>query len=343
MRFAFGLGILGLATCLFTFCSIPTRAAERINVAEDKEQIVVRTPHLEATIKLTGYVSGVARLKDLKTDAVDLGFGLHIADWLMEPGSDAAYRDKLDKELVYEFNNAYHGKTAKKSIEGPQICTKAKKLEHKIIRGKDFVAVQLFYTYNIAAPGKNTGSKWVQTLVFPDDTRYFFSSEEVTCANESDSLFIRIDMPGHIKHERGDTFSEVYLSYHNQNAGIIPASEFSENFAPDEKFNYRRDEARKTPDRVIRAYHIRGDEKANSPWLGGLTLAPDAVYEAWCHERGYICMIEEVGGNPVKIGETLGAAYIVGFFDSVAEMRSVYDKYRGALRIDVDSDGFQLK
>jgi hypothetical protein len=87
---------------------------------------------------------------DKRTGFRDPGYGLDIVDWIMEPGSDLAYRDRLDKELVYHFNDEVHGKTAKRSIEGPQICTQA---------------------------------------------------------------FLRIDMPGHIKHDGGDAFSEVYLRH----------------------------------------------------------------------------------------------------------------------------------
>ena len=60
--------------------------------------------------------------------------------------------------------------------------------------------------------------------------------------------YLRLDMPGHIKHKGGDTFSEVYLSYH----GTIPAREFRRDFAPDDKFLYTRDPD-KTPRRFIRA------------------------------------------------------------------------------------------
>ena len=89
----------------------------------------------------------------------------------MEPGSDEAYRDRLEKEMVYEFNNAWHGKTPKRSIEGPQICTQAKHLEPNVLRGKDFVAVTQSYHYHTAAPGRKTGSLWEQTLVFPEGKR----------------------------------------------------------------------------------------------------------------------------------------------------------------------------
>src|SRR5947199_9766 len=82
--------------------------------------------------------------------------------------------------------------------------------------------------------GKQTGALWQQTIVFPQGKRYFISSDKIVSSNASDAMFLRLDMPGHIKHKLGDTFSEVYLSYF----GRIPASQFFNDFAPDEKFNY---------------------------------------------------------------------------------------------------------
>ena len=155
----------------------------------------------------------------------------------MEPGSDEAYRDVLDRELVYEFNTPYHGATPKRSLEGPQICTQAKEVAPEVIRGKDFVAVRMSFTYTLAAPGKATGSKWTQTIVFPQGTRYFISSDRIDAVNSSDAMFLRIDMPGHVKHNQGDSFSEIYLSYLAQtnqpieDATTIPSSAFLEDFA----------------------------------------------------------------------------------------------------------------
>src|SRR5438874_2784089 len=36
----------------------------------------------------------------------------------------------------------------------------------------------------------------------------------------------------------------------------------------------------------------------DGPWLAGMTLDPGVVSEAWCHQRGYVCLIEEFGGRP---------------------------------------------
>ncbi|HEY2159105.1 MAG TPA: hypothetical protein VGH33_25985, partial [Isosphaeraceae bacterium] len=226
----------------------------RVSVAESAHRINIESDALAASIRKDGYVSGVeaGSLLDRKTGARDLGFGLDIVDWLMEPGSDATYRDRLPGDLPYAFNNLVHGKRAKRSIEGPQICTKAGKLAPTIVQGRDFVAIRQDYTYRLAAPGKTAGSKWEQTIVFPAGERYFLSADRITSANDSDALVLRLDMPGHIRHKDGDTFSEVYLSYH----GTIEAGEFVREFAPDAKYLYVRDPAR-VPKRFIRAYHLR--------------------------------------------------------------------------------------
>jgi hypothetical protein len=151
-------------------------------------------------------------------------------------------------------------------------------------------------------------------------------------------MFLRIDMPGHIKHTEGDTFSEVYLSYQ----GHLKPEEFSKNFAPDEKLNYTRGTT-KLPERFIRAYHIRDAKTGKEgPWLAGMTLQPDVVSEAWCHQRGYICMIEEFGGRPIKAGESFSAAFIVGYFDSIEEMQEVYDAHRGFTGLEVTDAGWKL-
>ncbi len=316
--------------------------AADFQVTQDDDQIRIVGPQLEAAIRKRGYVSGVAggSLVDRQTGFRDAGFGLDIVDWLMEPGSDKAYRDKLPDHMVYQFDNAYHGRTPKRTVEGPQICTQAKALEPKVIEGAGFVGVTLAYRYNLAAPGKKTGSTWTQTLVFPAGERFFLSSDRIDSVNSSDALFLRLDMPGHIKHDKGNTFSEVYLSYLGDKP--IPASEFASDFAPDEKFNYTRDEE-KLPERFIRAYHLRDPKSGQAgPWLAGMTLNADIVSEAWCHQRGYVCLIEEFGGRPIQAGQSFSAAFIVGFFDSIADMHDAYDCYAGHNGLVVDKDGWRL-
>lgn len=315
-------------------------AADEFRVEESDERISIRGPLIEAAVRKKGYVSGVegGSFLDVKSGARDLGFGLDIQDWIMEPGSDAAYRDRLEGDLPYDYNNLFHGKRPKRSVEGPQICTQAKQLAPQVVEGRGFVAVEQQWQYRIAAPGRNAGSLWKQTLVFPNGRRYFYSANRVVSRNSGEALFFRHDMPGHIKHNKGDTFSEIYLSY----AGRIPAAEFLGDFAPDEKFNYRRDRDG-VPERMIRAYRIRDRRTgAEGPWLAGMTLNPADTSEAWCHQRGYVCMIHEVGERPVREGETFGAAFIIGFFDSMEEMNAVYDAHRGFSGLEVAPEGWRL-
>ncbi|MCS6864300.1 MAG: hypothetical protein RMJ56_03100 [Gemmataceae bacterium] len=331
---------LGLHLALVMVLPSQEKSPRELRVVEEPDRIRIITDALEASIKKKGYVSGVegGSLRDKKTGARDLGFGLDIVDWIMEPGSDEAYRDQLPGDLPYEFNNLVHGKRAKRSIEGPQICTQAKELQPRVIRGDDFIAIQQEFTYTLAAPGKKPGSQWQQTIVFPAGQRYFFSADRITAKNASDAMFLRIDLPGHIKHKNGDTFSEIYLSYY----GKIPSDKFTKDFAPDEQFLYTRNETQ-IPQRMIRAYRIRDPQTGRlGPWLAGMTLDPAVVYEAWCHQRGYVCMIQEIGGRRIQPGDRFGAAYIIGYFDSIEEMEKVYDQYVGHQGLEVSAKGWKL-
>ena len=80
-------------------------------VAENDQQINIETPQLAAAVRKQGYTSGVYRQSflDKKTGFRDPGFGLDIVDWLMEPGTDEAYRDRLPKELLYRTGDLFHG------------------------------------------------------------------------------------------------------------------------------------------------------------------------------------------------------------------------------------------
>ncbi len=324
----------GLIMLLCTLC-MPSS----MDVHDSPDSIRIDSPQLSAEIRKKGYVSGVAAgsFLDRQTGFRDPGFGLDIVDWILEPGSDTAYRDRLPKEMVYDFHNAVHGDIPKRIVEGPQICTQAGELAPEVIRGPDFVAVKQRWRFREAMPGREAGSEWEQTLLFPEGKRYFLSSDRVTSVNAVAAPSLRLDMPGHIKHTGGDTFGEVYLSY----AGRIPAKEFLADFPPDARYLYRR--GGKPPKRFIRAYHLR-DPKTGTPgpWLAGMTLRPSDVSEAWCHHRGYVCFIEEIGGHPVKQGESFGAAFLVGYFDSIAEMNRTYDQYAGASALEVDSRGWRL-
>jgi hypothetical protein len=319
-----------LAVLAWGLVCIPAAAeAPAIKVRETDTFIQIDTAALQARIIKKGYVSGIGRgsFLDKKSGARDQGFGLHIMDFLLAPGW---------KEDGYPRDKKVHGDLPKHYVEGPQICTQAKVLHPEVIRGKDFVAVRQKFQFTQPAKGLKAGSTWEQTLVFQPDVRYVLSSEAISSVNDVEDLFYRIDMPGHVRHHGDDTFAQVYLSY----SGKISAAEFAGDFGPDEKFLYQRQQG-KVPERMIRAYQVKVEGRPG-PWLAGMTLDPAEVSEAWCHERGYICFIEELHGKPVKAGETFGAAYILGFFDDIPEMEKVYDKHKGGHAIAVEGSGFRV-
>jgi len=314
--------------------------AQGFVVFEDDAQVRIKGEFYDVAIAKTGYVSGVAAgsFVDKKTGYRDAGFGLAIADWLVEPGSDERYRASLTEQMVYRFGNLVHGKIAKRIVEGPQICTQAKRLEPRVIRGADFVAVQMRYQYKTAPPGRQAGSIWEQTLVFPNGKRWFYAADDVTLANDGEGTALRVDMPGHIRHRAGDRFERVYLSYE----GVFASDRFVKDFAPDAQYRYVRS-AGDVPKRFIRAYRLRDPRTGTrGPWLAGMTLRPEVVSEAWCHQRGYVSMIQEVGGGSYRKGDHIRAAYLVGYFDSLEEMDRTFDREAGPVGIEVTADSWKL-
>jgi hypothetical protein len=93
---------------------------------------------------------------------------------------------------------------------------------------------------------------------------------------------------------------------------------------------------------MIRAYQVKVDGKPG-PWLAGITFDPAEVYQAWCHQRGYVCFIQELHGRRVKAGETFGAAYAVGWFDDIPAMEALSDRYKGKRTLRVADGNFTLE
>jgi len=370
-------------------------------VTEDDRRIKIETDKLEAVIPkkepkhwMTGIEKG--SFLDKATGFREVGDGLMVVDWLMEAGSDEAYADQVyapDGHGVGRYlwhtnetdpaRKAYaviaHGTSHRKRVvEGPQLCHRMKPVQPEVIRGEEFVAVKTTYNYEYAAPGRKPGSRWTQLVVFPKGERFFLLMDRIDSVNDSDEMFLRGDVPGCVRHQEGDTFSEIYLSYlknlkkrtgpicrdgpkagtdaqrwSSHKLGVsgfsgdglrIPASEFFTPFPPDEKFNYRRD-THEMPEDFIRAYHLRGKETGkDGPWLAGMTLEPSIVYEAWCSQRsgGIIVMIEEIYGRPIKSGESFSAAHVVGYFDTISQMHALYNRYKGHTALTVDQSGWRL-
>jgi hypothetical protein len=288
-------------------------------------RVLIETDKYTAAVQTEGYVSGVAAgsFVDKVTGARDLGFGLSVVDFLLEPADPR----EPPGPGQYEFNTPVHGRIAKRYVETPQICTGAMRLNARAALGNGFAVVRQSYRWSRAYPPHElAGSVWEQTLVFPQGERFFLSSDRVTTVSTSPELFLRIDMPGHIKHKGASGFEHVYLSYNEPQ--VIPSTDFVRDFAPDERFLYRRGVER-LPQRFIRAYQVQMLGRREGPWLAGITLHPADVYQAWCHERGYVCLIEEIGGHPTKPGDTFGACYLIGWFNDLVEMDQANDRFKG--------------
>ena len=339
-----------------------------VKVTADERAVTIDSDLIQAVIPKQSpkqWMTGIEKgsFLDKKTGFRDVGDGLMCVDWIMEAGSDADYRDQLDpagKTAVgpytwyenetdpqrIEYTRIAHGSSHRKRIiEGPQLAGRRQPIHPEIIQGRDFVAVKSTQRFEFAAPGRQAGSQWTQLVVFPRGQRYFLLMDRIDSVNDSPEMFLRNDTPGGVRHDKGDTFSEVYLSYLGGPQGIrIPAREFFTPFPPDLKFNYRRDTHR-TPDHVIRAYRLRDKTTGQAgPWLGGLTLEPAVVYESWCSQRdGQIVMIQEINGRPIRAGESFSAAHIVGYFDTIEEMHAVYDQHQGHTGLTPTAQGWTLE
>jgi hypothetical protein len=343
-----------------------TGAAPWARLTEDERAIKIETNELEAVIPKKnpkGWMTGIEKesFLDKATGFHSIGDGLAVVDWIMESGSDRAYRDQFPKpgpddgqgwqDMVYYYGDdnhpavAFHGNRPKRKIEGPQLCARMGPVQPDVIQSQDFVAVKTTYRYTIAAPGRNAGSLWTQLIVFPKGQRYFLSMDRIDSVNDSDEMFLRNDMPGCVLHKRGDTFSEIYLSYLGGPEGLrIPPSEFYEVFPPERKFGYRRD-MHKLPEHFIRAYHVRDPKTGKQgPWLAGITLEPSVVHEAWCMQQPpeQVILILEFPGQPIKAGQYFSAAFLVGYFDTIEEMQAINDRYKGHTVLSVDGSGWRL-
>ena len=185
----------------------PRRAKALIRVEDERGQaltlpsgsaypagsrIHVETGPYRASIATAGYVTGVAAgsFVDTQTGAHDLGFGLSIVDFLLEPADPQ--RAIPAGQYTFGPGDKVHGNIPKRYVEGPQICTQARRLTPRVYRGDGFAAIQTRYHWNIAyAPHPRAGSVWEQTLIFPEGERFFLSADRVTTVAESPALFLR--------------------------------------------------------------------------------------------------------------------------------------------------------
>lgn len=101
------------ATMIVVLSTLVCQADNPIKVEETDAYVQIDTDALQARINKKGYVSGIAAssFPDKKTGAGDLGFGLHIMDFLMAPGwrDDGYPRDrKVHGDLPKHYGRPKH-------------------------------------------------------------------------------------------------------------------------------------------------------------------------------------------------------------------------------------------
>ncbi|QDV36998.1 hypothetical protein [Tautonia plasticadhaerens] len=171
-------------------------------------RVEVMTGRLRARVATDGYVSGIAGGSSLDrwTGARDLGFGLDVVDFLLEPA--------LEGEPIpggqYHFGDLVHGDIVRRYVEGPQICTQSRRLAPTVFVGEGFAAVRLRHEWTVAyPPHERAGSAWEQILILPERERVFLAADRATTVAKLPCLSLRIDLPGHIKHRGGKGFEHV--------------------------------------------------------------------------------------------------------------------------------------
>ena len=76
--------------------------------------------------------------------------------------------------------------------------------------------------------------------------------------------------------------------------------------------------------------------------ISGFVHADNAATVILNESHFVIMPDEEIGGRPIRAGESFGAAFIVGFFDSIEEMEKAYDRYTGHTGVEVGEQGWKL-
>ena len=199
------------------------------SVDESDLTIRVETDRLEAVIPEdetpANWMTGIEKgsFLDKATGFREIGDGLMVVDWLMEAGSDEEYGDRViapdgegvgryswyenetDPERRYYTRMSHGSSHRKRMVEGPQLCHRMKPVQPEVIQGADFIAVTTTYRFEYAAPRRRAGSRWTQRIVFPRGERFFVLMDRIDSVNDSPEMFLRGDMPGCVRHEKGDS------------------------------------------------------------------------------------------------------------------------------------------
>src|SRR5438445_8084442 len=156
------LGLLVATAGAGSVAAQPAKDADWARVTEDDRAIKIETDKLEAVIpkkKPKQWMTGIEKgsFLDKSTGFREIGDGLMVIDWLMEAGSDDAWRDQVfapdghgvgrstwhtneTEPARRSYALMAHGSShRKRMVEGPQLCHRMKPVLPHITRGKDFI------------------------------------------------------------------------------------------------------------------------------------------------------------------------------------------------------------
>ena len=207
---------IAMLTCAVIWALVPTvlKSAEPYEVTEAADEIKLFTPTLEATIRREGlrlrYRCRHIRGQEIRLPRRGLWAGHrrldHGAGQRRGVSRQAAAGDGLSVRQRLPRQDGRSGRS-----KGRRSARRRRSLSPEVIRGKDFVAVKQSFQYRTAAPGKKTGSKWTQTIVFPAGKRYFVSSPTgSTRSTTARPCSCGSTCRGTSSTRKGDTFSEIY-------------------------------------------------------------------------------------------------------------------------------------
>ena len=264
--------------------------------------------------RATSAASRPARSSTTRPGARDLGFGLSIMDFLLEP----AARPTPIPDGQYRLRRPGPRRPAQALRRGPANLHAGEGAAAEVIHGEassrsdcvaGFTSPSRDRATRPARPGSRRSSSSRACATSSPPSGSPASTTSTTCSTAS-------TCPATSSTRTATRFEQVYLSYLDK---PIPAAAFKDDFAPDEKYLYQR-ERRKRPAADDPRLSGEAGRQAGAV-AGGHDARPGGdVSEAWCHQRGYVCFIQELHGRPVKAGETFGAAYLVGWFDDIAAM-----------------------
>jgi len=131
------------------------------------------------------------------------------------------------------------------------------------------VVIKQQFQYRHGRAGQKGGIDVEQNIVLQSGKRFFISSDRMMWVNSSETMFFPAGYAGHIKHNKGDTFSEIYLSYREENGRKNCSVGILRGILRLMRVQIIGANKNKVPERLFRAYHLRDPKTGRMGVAGG--------------------------------------------------------------------------